>query len=251
MFLNESLSEKSQSSVFRGRFGDTDVAVKRVSKHNYYIDKKYVQCEHKTLAELFEHDNIVRYYDCQERHGMIFLALEFCESDLEKYVEHHRIPDPATSLDIASQMCCGLEYLHSKEFVHRDFKPANVLMKKLANSLFRVKICDMGISRKVKPGQQTYSETGDRGTTGYMPFEVLDAFNKRVRAQHLSFSVDIFSFAITLYFMLSGGEHPFGHRYKRDGNILDRKCPNLDSAMLSYEAKDLLPRMLNHCAHER
>ena len=248
--LDNPLSEKSQNSVFLGKFGDVEVAVKRIAKSNYFIDKKYMHPEHAYLKELYEHENIVRYYDFQEREGMIYLALELCDGDLEIYVEKEQ-QNSGISLDIASQICNALEYLHGKGIIHLDVKPANVLIKKLGNGKIRVKLCDMGISRKVRPGRQTYSETGDRGTVGYMPFEVLDAVDKGERASHLSFSLDIFSFAVTLHFLLSGGKHVFGKILERDTNILQKKCPDLDTDALSYEALDLLPKMMDHCASQR
>ena len=251
VYLNEILSEKSQSCVFRGKFGAADVAVKRIAKHLYHVSKKYMQQEHETLHELFEHDNIVRYYDCQELHGMIYLALELCETDLQKYVEQQGVQNLAISLSIASQMCNGLEYLHEKSFVHRDFKPANVLIKTVGNGQIRAKICDMGISKKLDPGRMTYSETGNQGTRGYMPFEVLDACYNGRRAVHLSFSVDIFTLAVTLYFLLSGGNHPFGEAVERDLNILRKKSPDFRNVFLTHEAVKLLQRMMDHCACQR
>ena len=251
VFLDKRLSGKSQSGVFRGRFAAVNVAVKRIEKCNYDLNKKYVQREHKTLEELFEHENVVKYYDCQELHGMIYLALELCNTDLQNYIELNGRQNMEISLVIATQMRNGLEYLHDKGFVHRDFKPPNVLMKILGNGKIRVKICDMGISRKVNQACLTYSETGHGGSKGYVPFEVLDAADRGEKAEHLSFFVDIFSFAVTLYFMLSGGKHPFGKLDERNSNILRKKCPDLDSTVLMYEAQHLLLIMLDHCAYKR
>ena len=254
IYNKKTISVRSQSTVFLGKFGAIDVAVKRVAENNYFLDKKYSQPEHVSLDQLFQHPNIVRYFDYVQKDGWVFLALEKCDTDLDTEINKWRressAPDQKLRVNIAFQICKGLHYLHQKRFIHRDMKPANILLKWLGNKSLSVKICDMGISRKLDLERSTYSETGSAGSPGYKPYELLDAICKELPAEHLSFSVDVFSLGATFHVLLSPGKHPFGEPIFRDVNILKKEDPNIDRT-LSYEAQELISNMLKHEAIER
>ena len=255
IYKNHVISTKSQSTIFLGKFGAIEVAVKRVPENSYFLDKKYTQPEHVSLHELFQHPNIIRYFDCAKKDGWIYLALEKCDTDLDTLTDEWRrknnLPNQTVRVNIASQICKGMNYLHQKGFVHRDMKPSNILLTRMGHGLLSVKICDMGIARKLEPGASTYSETDHSGSAGYMPFEILDAINNARKAEHLSFSVDVFPLGVTFHVLLSPGKHPFGELIYRNVNILKREKPDIDKASLSYEAQALVSIMVAHEADER
>ena len=255
MYEKKTISTRGQSTIFLGKFGCTDVAIKRIPENKYFLDKCYTQPEHESLDQLFQHPNIVRYFDYAEKGGWVYLALEKCDTDLETEIDKWRIenspPDQTVCVNISWQICEGLHYLHEKGFVHRDMKPSNVLLTYMGDGSLSVKICDMGISRKLELGRVTYSETGNSGSAGYRPYEILHAIHKREKAKHLSFSVDVFSLGATFHLLLSLGKHPFGGLLLRDGNILEKKEPDIDKDSLSYEAQMLISNMIKHEAKGR
>ena len=231
-----------------------DVAVKRVPEHLYFIEKKYTQPEHNSLKQLFQHENVVVYYDCFKDSGWIYLVLERCDTDLDTEMgewtkqnnwSHKKV------LDIGYQICRGLNYIHKKGIIHRDLKPANILLKAIGNKSLCVKICDMGISRKLQEGRCTYSESCDNGSAGYRPYEILMAQMEGKKARHLSFSVDIFGVGCTFHMLFSKGRHPFGIFMLRDSKIVNREDPAIDTASLCYEAQNLIPNMIKHDSGER
>ncbi len=92
----------------------------------------------------------------------------------------------------------GLEYLHSKEFIHRDIKPQNILVTKDAT----VKITDFGISTQIDPSTK-YKQTGTPGTLGYIAKEALDS-------EKYSKQSDIFGLGIVFYELFTiEGKNPF------------------------------------------
>ncbi|CAF2079827.1 unnamed protein product [Rotaria magnacalcarata] len=104
-------------------------------------------------------------------------------------------------LDIALGVCKGLGELHLAGIVHRDFKPANVLLKKVSNGHGYIpKIADFGVSFLI----QTASATAVQklgGTVGYDAPEVADGNTP-------SFQSDIYALSFTLYELLTV-QHPF------------------------------------------
>ncbi|KAK6177348.1 hypothetical protein SNE40_015467 [Patella caerulea] len=100
---------------------------------------------------------------------------------------------------IASQICEGMCYLHRLMVVYRDMKPDNVLIFNLSSSAkINAKISDYGISRF----STLYGLTAQEGTPAYRAPEV-------IKGETYSFQADVFSFGITLYVMVTGGQHPY------------------------------------------
>jgi serine/threonine protein kinase len=87
----------------------------------------------------------------------------------------------------AAEILLALEYLHSKHVIYRDLKPDNLLLD--ANG--HIVLTDFGIATKVT-AENKFRTTGRSGTPGYMAPEVYSE-------KQYSFSVDIWSYGVTLY----------------------------------------------------
>lgn len=113
------------------------------------------------------------------------------------------------ALDILVEVMKGLKVIHDNNYIHRDIKSENVLIKSTEAGL-KYKIADFGFARPVNSG----TASTICGTEKYMAPEILKntAYNK---------SVDIWALGILLYFMMFA-EYPFkGHDLLAD---IDRKC---------------------------
>ena len=142
------------------------------------------------------HPNIVIIYDIGRSGDLAYMAMEFLEGrELKELIAGNELT-PDRSLDIVALVADGLAYAHAHEVVHRDVKPANIMILNDG----RVKITDFGIARMRTADVRT--QTGVvLGSPRYLsPEQVL---GKRCDAR-----ADIFSLGVILYEMVAG-QAPF------------------------------------------
>lgn len=146
-------------------------------------------------AGVLSHPNIVTIYDAGEQDGIFYIAMEFIEgTTLHELIAEYRMLPAEEVVQYSRQICRGLDYAHSHGIVHRDVKPANIMIT--ANGT--VKIMDFGIA---KAGGSMTSTGQVLGTPNYMSPE-------QVKGRPLDGRSDLFSFGVILYEMLTG-EKPF------------------------------------------
>ncbi|MBZ5525136.1 MAG: protein kinase [Acidobacteriia bacterium] len=146
-------------------------------------------------AGLLSHPNIVTIFDAGEQDGMFYIAMEFIEgTTLHSMLADQRVLPPEEVIKIARQICRGLDYAHAGGIIHRDVKPANIMI----TARGMVKIMDFGIA---KAGGGMTNTGQVLGTPNYMSPE-------QVKGKPLDGRSDLFSFGVMLYEMLTG-EKPF------------------------------------------
>jgi len=146
-------------------------------------------------AGLLNHPNIVTIYDAGEHDGIFYIAMELMEgTTLHELLHEKHILAADEAVHLAHEICKGLDYAHSHGIVHRDVKPANIMI----TSRGAVKIMDFGIA---KAGGSVTSTGQVLGTPNYMSPE-------QVKGRPLDGRSDLFSFGVILYEMLTG-EKPF------------------------------------------
>uniref|UniRef100_A0A8C3QWF2 Serine/threonine-protein kinase/endoribonuclease IRE1 n=1 Tax=Cyanoderma ruficeps TaxID=181631 RepID=A0A8C3QWF2_9PASS len=218
--------------VFRGQFEGRSVAVKRLLPECVHLLDREVQL----LRESDEHPHVVRYF-CTERDRQFhYIAIELCSATLQEYVESpsfdRRGLDPVSVL---RQTMSGLAHLHSLSIVHRDLKPCNILISvPNRHGQIRAVISDFGLCKKLQGGRQSFSlRSGIPGTEGWIAPEVLQEAPK----ENPTSAVDIFSAGCVFYYVVSGGQHPFGDSLRRQANIL---AGSYQLSCLQEEAHDKL-----------
>ncbi|XP_042720545.1 serine/threonine-protein kinase/endoribonuclease IRE2 isoform X1 [Lagopus leucura] len=205
--------------VFRGQFEGRNVAVKRLLPECFHL----VDREVRLLQESDEHPHVVRYFCTEKDRQFHYIAIELCSATLQEYVESpsfdRRSLDPVSVLH---QTMSGLAHLHSLSIVHRDLKPCNILIS-VPNShgQIRAVISDFGLCKKLQGGRHSFSlRSGIPGTEGWIAPEVLQEAPK----ENPTCAVDIFSAGCVFYYVVSGGQHPFGDSLRRQANILAGAC---------------------------
>src|SRR5665213_346649 len=145
---------------------------------------------------LLKHPNIVTLYYLGEQDGYPYIVVEYVEGDpLDKLIERGGRVSLTFKLRVMEQVCLALGYAHSHDVVHRDVKPANVIVR--PDGL--AKLLDFGIAREEKGGMdRTVTQAGSViGTVPYMAPE-------RLRGAALDGRSDIFAAGVVLYQLLTG-----------------------------------------------
>ncbi len=144
-------------------------------------------------ASALQHNNICAVHDIDETaDGQLFIVMDCYEGEtLKEKIERGPVKiEEAT--DFAIQVAQGLAEAHAHDIIHRDVKPANILITKGHIA----KIVDFGLAKL--SGATKLTKTGTTlGTIAYMSPEQLQGCEVDVRA-------DIFSLGVVLYEMLSG-----------------------------------------------
>lgn len=141
---------------------------------------------------MLQHPNIVIVYDLGDHEGNPYLVMEYLDGEpLDKIIASHREISMVEKLGYVIQACNGLGYAHQRGIVHRDVKPANLMVLRDGNC----KIVDFGIARI---GDNSMTRTGQVvGTITYMSPE-------QINAQVVDGRTDIFSCGCMLYELLTG-----------------------------------------------
>jgi len=193
--LLERLGQGGMGVVYRAldTLLERTVAVKVISApidQNADLRERFFR-EARSAGQL-SHRNIITIHDLGEHEGQPYLAMEFLEGQdlLARMASSQRL-SLRRKLDIAIEICEGLDYAHVHGVVHRDIKPANIFVTDGGV----VKILDFGLARLVT-SELTRSNMM-MGTLNYMAPE-------QIRGERVDHRADIFSTGVVLYELLSG-----------------------------------------------
>ena len=153
--------------------------------------------EAQAIASL-NHPNIVLAYDIDNIDDVHYIVMEYVEGvDLQALVKRDGPVDFALAADLIRQAALGLDHAHSKGVIHRDVKPANLLLDPQG----RVRLLDMGLALVAAGDDESLTVANNEnvlGTADYLaPEQALNSHTVDHRA-------DIYGLGCTLYFLLAG-----------------------------------------------
>ncbi len=142
--------------------------------------------------------HVVPIHQCGEIDGQLFIDMRLIEgTDLQTVLAEHGPLSPARAVAIVRQIAAALDAAHSEQMVHRDVKPANIL---LTGDDFAC-LVDFGLANAATDAKLTSSGT-TIGTFAYMSPE-------RLSNAEVSHRADIYALACVLYECLTGSP-PYG-----------------------------------------
>jgi hypothetical protein len=157
------------------------------------------------------HEHVVTIHAVDEVNGLPYLVMHYVAGrSLQQRIDRDGPLDLEAILRIGMQAAAGLAAAHAQGLVHRDVKPANILLE---NGIERVKITDFGLARAVDDASLTQSGVV-AGTPQYMAPE-------QARAEAVDHRADLFSLGSVLYAMCTG-RSPF--RAETTVAVLKRVC---------------------------
>ncbi len=198
---------------------DRIVALKFLPPHllaDEEAEKRFMT-EAKSASSL-DHPNICTIYDINKTDdGQLFIAMAFYEGETLKKKINRGPVDLDDAVNIALQIAAGLERAHKSGIVHRDVKPANIMITKFGE----VKIVDFGLAKsKASAGVTKFGSTV--GTAAYMSPE-------QTRGETIDQRTDIWALGIIIYEMITGAS-PFKGEYEQAiiYSILNDELPEIE-----------------------
>src|SRR5215211_6625156 len=150
------------------------------------------------LAASLDHPHVVPIYQAGEADGVLYIAMRYVEgTDLKALLAREGALEPARALALCEQVAGALDAAHQRGLVHRDVKPANVLIDEAGHAY----LADFGLTK------QTSSISGLTGT-GELVGTVDYVAPEQVRGGEVGAAADQYALACLLYECLTG-EPPF------------------------------------------
>jgi ABC-type branched-subunit amino acid transport system substrate-binding protein len=146
----------------------------------------------KQLAASLDHPNVIPIYEAGEDDGQLYIAMRYVKgSDLRRAIGRDGKLTPERSIELVAQIAGALDAAHERALVHRDVKPANVLLDEAGHPY----LTDFGISKP--PGAEAGDPDEGSGTLDYLAPE-------QIRGEDVDGRTDCYALACLLYECLSG-----------------------------------------------
>lgn len=163
-------------------------------------DRAYQRFFHEAqLVSRLDHPGIVKVLEFAAIDDPTpYIVMEYVAGEtLANFIQRMTILEEEMFLDITFQICAALGHAHSHQVLHKDLKPANILVSIADDGLVSVKVSDFGIAKLVDSSQTLNGATNVFGTPAYMSPEQCEAHGSDMRS-------DIYSFGCIMYEMLAG-----------------------------------------------
>jgi len=169
------------------------VLPKTVKRGQRTVEAERLIREARAAATL-EHPNAVQVYEVNEVGGVYYIAMELVEAgSLRELVEGQGPIDYVRACQLAAESADALAHAHAMGIVHRDVKPANLLLSRTG----RVKVADFGLARVEDPSDLTSFLAESVGTPQFVAPEILQGVAATAKS-------DLYSLGATLWYLLTG-----------------------------------------------
>jgi len=192
------LGEGGMGAVFEGYDPQLDrrVAIKvlaaRLTQNEEFVQRFLVEA--RAIARV-AHPNVAAVFSAGSEGAEHYFVMEFIEGEsLDDRVERSGRLDPKTSIGYILQTVRGLAAAHERGIVHRDVKPANLML----GTDDKIKVTDFGLAKASGENVKLTQAGAVMGSPHFMAPE-------QGRGEETDLRADIYSLGATLYFLLTGG----------------------------------------------
>jgi tRNA A-37 threonylcarbamoyl transferase component Bud32 len=200
--IQSKLGEGSTSEVFLALdpFRDREVAIKRVrpallpDSRESHFQRRFFAAEAALVGRL-QHPNVVKLFDAVADDVSPYLVMEYVPGGtLRRYCRADSLLPLAQIVEVGFKCAMALGYCYRQGLIHRDVKPANLLVRVDCDRIVDVKVTDFG---SVFNLDAEHTQVYRVGSLAYMSPEQLDGDALDCRA-------DIYSLAAVLYHLIAG-----------------------------------------------
>jgi eukaryotic-like serine/threonine-protein kinase len=208
-----------------------------LASNQAYVDRFYREAR---SGAALNHPNIVRCIDASQDRltGKHYLVLEFVDGISALALLEKGSPlAVGDAVHIALDIARGLEHAHSRNIVHRDIKPDNILITRSGVA----KLSDLGLAKRTDEISHLTATRQGFGTPHYMPYE------QALNARHADARSDIYALGATLYHLVAG-EVPFPGVNHLD--VMDKKNvgtfppASIHNPRVTAQLDEILDRMM-------
>lgn len=212
-----------------GRDGRSVTSGSKGGEFGYYKSK--FRNEARNLSRL-DHPGIINVLDAFETNETVYYSMEYIDGgSLNDKIDRQGPLDEKTALDFAAQIADALTLMHSRNTLHLDLKPGNIMMR----GDDRVVLIDFGLSKQYDENGVPESSTSiGGGTPGYAPVEQLSYRE----GKGFPITMDVYALGATMFKMLTGECPPDASDILNDGFPAE-----------TLRAHGVSPRVIDAIAH--
>ncbi|CAD8127636.1 unnamed protein product [Paramecium sonneborni] len=219
----------------QNQLSNKSVAIKIIEKQNFDVQQLEVLRKEAQLLSQLQHHNIVRATFNKETKNKLYIMMDLIQGiTLEEYQRQEL--DNERVVCITKQILEALKYLHSKDIIHRDIKPQNIMIDPQS---LHVTLIDFGLSAQLAYMDGSGVMSDNCGTFLYMAPE-------QIQRKKYNRSVDIWAMGIVVYNLLNKGKHPFYQQmddkqiyFEKISQVKWNQFNQLDQKILNFFYKTL------------
>ncbi len=163
-------------------------------------DRERFRMEARAVAQL-RHENIVQAHAIEEVNGLVYMSMDFVQGVSMDMLANQGALSSVQIVSAAAGIARALHYAHGRGIVHRDVKPANVVMDKDLKPY----LVDFGIAKNISESMSLTTDGEVLGSLAYMAPEYVSQGKAA-----LDHRCDVYGLGVVLYETITRGKLPYG-----------------------------------------